>query len=187
MFTVRDLALISAFAALYLVYGAISGVTLRAVTLSQDLLFLIAALFAVLAIIVRQAWSATLLGTITGLVFLGTPGAPFPLHITASLIANGLAFDVYLRLMNRRTTPPTRWHIVTAATLGNLVMAVVGLSALQAVGSTWPYYVWAGFVLIGGLMGAIGALFGLAVVRRIRVSTTVSKGSIRVEPSVIRA
>ena len=117
MFTVRDLALISAFAALYLVYGAISGVTLRAVTLSQDLLFLIAALFAVLALIVRQAWSATLLGSITGLVFLGTPGAPFPLHITASLIANGLAFDMYLRLMNRRTTPPTRWHIVTAATL----------------------------------------------------------------------
>jgi hypothetical protein len=186
MFTVRDFALISAFAALYLVYGAISGVSLRAITLSQDLLFLIAALFAILAIVVRQAWSATLLGTITGLVFLGTPGAPFPLHITASLIANGLVFDTYLRLMNRRTTPPTRWNIVTAATLGNLVMAVVGLSALQAVGSTWPYYVWAGFVLIGGLMGTVGASFGLTVVRRIRVSTT-APGRIRVEPSLVRA
>src|SRR5713101_7472757 len=169
MFTVRDVALISALAALYLAYGYVSGVTLGSLIFSLDLLFLIAALFTILALIVRQPWSATLLGAITGLVFLGTPGAPFPLHITASLIGNGLVFDAYLLLMNRRTTPPSKPQIVTAATLGNLVMATVGLSALQVVGTVLPEYLWAVLVANSGLVGALGAVLGLAVVRRILV------------------
>jgi hypothetical protein len=122
MFTTRDLLLVSAFAAVYLAYGYVSGVTLpQQITHSADLFFLIATLFTVLALEVRQSWSATLLGTITGLIFLGTPGAPFPIHITASLVGNGLVFDGYLRLLSRRTIPPSKLHMVSAATLGNLL------------------------------------------------------------------
>ncbi len=184
MFTIREVSLISAFAALYLAYGYVSGVTLGSLIFSLDLLFLIAALFTILALIVRQPWSATLLGTITGLVFLGTPGAPFPLHITASLIANGLVFDAYLQLMNRRTIPPSKRQIVTAAVLGNLVMATVGLSALQAVGTVLPEYLWGVLVATSGLVGALGAVLGLAVVRRILVPVR-SKRSLGVEVSPV--
>jgi hypothetical protein len=179
--------LISAFAGLFLVWGYVSSTTLITFTHSEDLLFLLAALFTILSVVVRQSWSATLLGTITGIIFLGTPGAPFPLHITVSLIGNGLVFDAYLRLMNRRTTPPTRLHTITAATLGNLVMAVIGLSALQTVGTVLPVYLWVVFVAVGGLMGALGSLFGLTIVRRILVSSQVSSPSLRTETVPVRS
>src|SRR5437867_932424 len=162
MFTTRDLVLVSLFSGVFLAYGYISGVSLpQAITHSLDLFFLIATLFTILALEIRQSWSATLLGTITGLIFLGTPGAPAPYHITAALIGNGVVFDVYLRLMNRRTTPPTRLHIVSAAILGNLVMAIIGLSALQLVGPPLPVYLWEILVVANALLGAVGALFGI--------------------------
>src|SRR3989442_3273932 len=131
MFTTRDLVLVSLCSGVFLAYGYASGVSLpQAITHSLDLFFLIATLFTILALEIRQSWSATLLGTITGVIFLGTPGAPAPYHITAALVGNGLAFDLCLRVMSRRTIPPSRGQMVAAAAVGHLVMAVVGLSAL---------------------------------------------------------
>ncbi len=167
MYTNRDLALIAVFAALYTVWGFASSVALRSITLSGDLFFLIAVLFAVLAIIVEKPWSATTLGTILGLVFLGTP-APNVVHITLSLIANGLVFDVYLRMARFRFDSVSRVHILIAATLGNLVMAVIGLSAFQAAGTSFSILAWSLFVLGTGVLGTLGAGFGLIVVRRVR-------------------
>ncbi len=184
MYRTRDIALIAAFAGLYLAYGYVSSVTLRSFTRSTDLFFLIAALFTILAYEVRQPWSATFLGATTGIIFLGTP-APFAVHIAGSLVANGLVFDIYLRLMNRRTTPPSRFHVTSGAILGNLVMAIVGLSALQAVGTILPWYIWAGAIAADSLVGGLGALFGIAVVRRIRVSTRIGPRSLSIENSPI--
>jgi hypothetical protein len=171
LYTNRDLALIAAFAALYTVWGFASSVTLQPVTFSADLFFLIAALFAVLASIVRKSWSATILGTIVGLVFLGTP-APNVVHITISLIANGVVFDAYLRVVRLRYDSTSRVHIIIAATLGNLVMAVIGLSAFQATGTSFSLLVWSLFVLGTGALGTLGAAFGLIVVKRVRVLPT---------------
>ena len=182
MYQSRDIALIAVFAGLYLGYGYVSSVTLRSITRSTDLFFLIAVLFTVLAYEVRQSWSATLLGTITGIIFLGTP-APFALHIAASLIANGLVFDIYVRLMNRRTTPPSRLQVIMGATLGNFVMAIVGLSALQAVGASLPWYIWAVAIVGDSFVGGLGAVFGIAVVRRLRVSARIIPRSLSVESS----
>ncbi len=75
-------------------------------------------------------------------------------------------FDVYLRLMNRRTTPPSRLHVISGATLGNLVMAIVGLSALLAAGTALPWYIWAVAIVVDSLAGGLGAMFGIAVIRR---------------------
>lgn len=171
MYTNRDLTLIAAFAAVYIVWGFASSIALRAVTFSADLFFLIAVLFAVLAIIVPKPWSATILGAIVGLVFLGTP-APNVVHITISLVANGLVFDVYLRMVKLRYDTVPRAHIIVAATLGNLVMAVIGLSAFQATGTTFSVLAWSLFVLGTGLTGTLGAAFGLIVARRVRTSPT---------------
>ncbi len=161
--------MIAAFGALYTVWGFASSIALQSVTFSADLFFLIAALFAVLTAIVQKSWSATLLGTIVGLVFLGTP-APNVVHITVSLIANGLVFDVYLRMVKLRYDPASRVHIIIAATLGNLVMAVIGLTAFQATGTSFSLLAWSLFVLGTGALGTLGAAFGLIVVKRVRVS-----------------
>lgn len=173
MFGSRDLALVSGFAALLLAYGYVSSIFLRSFTRSSDLFFLIAALFAILAVVVGRIGTASLLGTVTGLVFLGTP-APFPPHIAASLVSNGLVFDLYLGITNR-TNPFLRRHIIVAAALGNFVMAVVGLATFQASGLVLPIQVWVLALVLDTLLGGFGALFGLKVAKRIRAPTTVAR------------
>jgi len=180
MFNSRDLVLVSSFSAILLAYGAFSGVYLTPVIHSIDLFFLIATLFTILALEIRQSWSATLLGTITGLIFFGTPGAPAPYHITAALVGNGLTFDLVLRLMIKRTMPPSRVQIVSAAAIGNFVMAIVGLSALQLT-VTITALQWAVLVPVTVLLGVAGALFGLALERRIRFTTRIPTRTLNVE------
>lgn len=166
-FTSRDIALVAGLSALYLAYGYASGVALGNTILSLDLFFLIAALFAVLAGVTRKAWSATLLGTTTGLLFLGTPSAPFPLHITISLIANGLVFDSYLRLRGLKTDEHLRNNLVIAGALGNFVMVPVGLGILQVVGTPTLPIMWAILLVGNTVLGALGALFGSIVIARL--------------------
>ncbi len=186
MYTTRDLVLVSLFSGVFLAYGYVSGVSLpQTITHSLDLFFLIATLFTILALEIRQSWSATLLGTITGVIFLGTPGAPAPYHITAALVGNGLAFDLCLRVMSRRTIPPSRGQMVAAAAVGNLVMAVVGLSALQPT-ITIPTLLWPVLLAATTLLGAAGSLFGIAVVRRLRVSTRNQTRTLSMETSTIQ-
>ena len=170
-FTSRDIALIAGLSALYLAYGYASGVALGNTVLSLDLFFLIAALFAVLVGLTRKMWSATTLGTITGLIFLGTP-APFPLHITLSLIANGFVFDLFLRLRRFESDEDMRINLVMAGALGNFVMVPVGLGILQAVGTLTPVVVWAISLVGNTVVGALGGLLGSVVIMRLGARRT---------------
>src|SRR5437879_13809442 len=89
----------------------------------------------------RKHWTSTLLALVTGLIFLATPGAPFPPHITLSLIANGIFFDLaLLAMLSRSTGPePTRNQLAVAGTLGNVVMVINALAALpHSIGVTIP-------------------------------------------------
>jgi hypothetical protein len=94
-FTSRDLALVAGMSALYLGYGYVSGVTLGHTIREVDLFFLISVLFTVLVSLTRKHWIATILGTVTGLILVATPGAP--LAVTLALIPNGIVFDLTLR------------------------------------------------------------------------------------------
>src|SRR5438093_1376629 len=89
--TVRDLALISGFAGILVADGYVSSLA-RAVTRTTDTFFLIAALFTVLALMTRKHWTSTLLALVTGLIFLATPGAPFPPDITMTTFSPSLSF-----------------------------------------------------------------------------------------------
>ena len=171
-FSSRDIALIAGLAALYLAYGYASGVALGNTVLSLDLFFLIAALFAVLAGVTKKMWSATALGTVTGLIFLGTPSAPFPAHITLSLIANGLVFDLYLKLRHFEKDHDLRNNLVIAGALGNFVMVPVGLGSLQAFGISTPSVLWAISLVGNTVVGALGALLGSIVITRLGARRT---------------
>src|SRR5207245_11227019 len=93
-FTSRDPPLVAVLTWLYLVDGYASGVTFGHTILELDLFFLISALFTIAVSMTGKRWSATLLGTVNGLILLGEPNAP--LAITLSLIPNGLVFDLAL-------------------------------------------------------------------------------------------
>jgi len=168
--TSRYVALVAALTALFIVYGYVSSIEFRPVTRSLDLFFLLPAFFAILVSLTGKKWGGTILGTIIGLIFLGTPSAAgnFSPHITASVIVNGLVFDLYLQRSGESLLDPSRRHLVVAGTLGNFVMAPTGLLILQAVGGPSSAVIWA-IALIGDtLAGALGAFFGTIVVERVK-------------------
>src|SRR5256712_3558837 len=133
--TSRYVALVAVLTALFTAYGYVSSVELRAITHSVDLFFLLPAFFAILISLTGKKWGGTILATIIGLIFLGTPsaGSNFSPHITASVIVNCLVFDLYLQHSGGSLRDPSRKHLVVAGTLGNLAMAPTGLLILQPV------------------------------------------------------
>jgi hypothetical protein len=168
--TSRYIALVAVLTALFTAYGYISSIEFRFVTRSLDLFFLLPAFFAILVSLTGKKWGGTILATIIGLIFLGTPsaGSNFSPHITASVIVNGLVFDLYLQHFGGSLLDPSRRHLVIAGTLGNLAMAPTGLLVLQAVGTASPALIWV-IALIGDtLIGAAGAFFGTIVVERVK-------------------
>jgi hypothetical protein len=168
--TSRYVALVAVLTALFTAYGYISSIEFRFVTRSLDLFFLLPAFFAILISLTGKRWGGTILATIIGLIFLGTPsaGSNFSPHITASVIVNGLVFDLYLQRFGGSLLDPSRRNLVIAGTLGNLAMAPTGLLVLQAVGTASPAVIWVVALLGDTLVGGAGAFFGTIVVERLK-------------------
>jgi hypothetical protein len=168
--TSRYVALVAVLTALFTAYGYISSIEFRFVTGSLDLFFLLPAFFAILVSLTGKKWGGTILATIIGLIFLGTPsaGSNFSPHITASVIVNGLVFDLYLQHFGGSLLDPSRRSLVIAGTLGNLAMAPTGLLVLQAVGTASPALIWVIALIRDTLVGAAGAFFGTIVVERVK-------------------
>ena len=166
----RYVALVAVLTALFTAYGYVSSVELRSLTRSLDLFFLLPAFFAILVSLTGKKWGGTVLATIIGLIFLPTPsaGSNFSPHIAASVIVNGLVFDLYLQHSGNSLLDPSRKHLVLAGTLGNLAMAPTGLFVLQAVGIASPAVIWAVALIGDTLVGAAGAFFGTIVVERVK-------------------
>ena len=137
---------------------------------------MIATLFTVLALTTRKRWTSTLLAMVTGLIFLATPGAPFPPHITLSLVANGLVFDLALLIMLARSRgpEPSRNQLAVAGSLGSGIMALVALPLIALFDPSaitkLPLAVWPGIVFGDAFIGLIGVLFGYLVAKRLHVS-----------------
>jgi hypothetical protein len=168
--TSRYVALVAVLTALFTAYGYISSIEFRFVTRSLDLFFLLPTFFAILISLTGKRWGGTILATIIGLIFLGTPsaGSNFSPHITASVIVNGLVFDLYLQRFGGSLLDPSRRNLVIAGTLGNLAMAPTGLLVLQAVGTASPAVIWVVALIGDTLVGAAGAFFGTIVVERVK-------------------
>jgi hypothetical protein len=135
-----------------------------------DLFFLISALFTISVSLTGRKWSATILGTITGLLLFGDPSAP--LGIGLSLIPKGLVFDMTLRGVNGSAGDLSKRRLAIAGALGNLAMAIAGLLIAIAVGALSAggvsLLVSSAIALVGNpIVGALGALLGIAVVERV--------------------
>ena len=155
--------------ALYSIYGYISGIELQPLTKSLDLFFLLPVFFAILVSLTGRKWTSTLLGTIIGLLFLyPTSGVPLSPHITISLIANGLVFDLYLRQSKTSLYDLSKKQLVTAGALGNFAMAIAGLLVFQIFIGPTALYLWVLHLIGDPVVGALGGLFGSAIVERVK-------------------
>ena len=165
----RYVALLAVFTALYSIWGFISGIELQPITQALDLFFLLPVFFALLVSLTGRKWSATLLGTIIGLLFLyPTAGVPVPIHIGVSLIVNGLVFDLYLRESKTSPYELSRKQLVTAAVLGNFAMAVAGLLVFQLFVAPQAALLWLFKLVADPIAGALGGFFGAIVVERVK-------------------
>lgn len=167
--TSRYVALVAVLTALYSVYGYTSGIALRGVTRSLDLFFLLPVFFAVLVSFTGKRWSSALFGMIIGLLFLyPTAGVPLSPHITISLIANGLVFDLFLRESKTSLYDLSKKQLVAAGALGNFAMAIVGLLVFQAFSGSQVWYIWTVALVGDPIAGALGGFFGWIVVERVK-------------------
>lgn len=163
------MTLIAVLTAVYSVYGYISGIELQPLTQSFDLFFLLPVFFSILVSLTGRRWSSTLLSTIIGLLFLyPTAGVPFSPHITISLIANGLVFDIFLRKSKTSFYDLSGRQLAMAGAFGNFAMAVSGFLVFQAFGRTSALYLWALHLVGDPLVGALGGLFGAIIIERVR-------------------
>lgn len=164
------LALVAVLTGLYLTYGYASGVTLGHAIFELDLFFLISTLFTILVSLTGRKWSATILGTINGLLLFADPNAP--LGIGLSLIPNGLVFDLALFGGNRVADVISKKRFVVAGALGSLAMAITGLLIAEAGGAlsaTGPSLIVSSVIALVGnpIVGILGALLGTVVVERV--------------------
>ena len=84
------------------------------------------------------------------------------------MIVNGLVFDLYLRESKASAYDLSRRQLITAATLGNLAMAVSGLLVFQLFIGAQTAELWA-IALIGDtIAGSLGGFFGSMVVDRVQ-------------------
>src|SRR5437899_9711710 len=120
--TSRYVALVAVLTAIFTAYGYISSIELRTVTRSLDLFFLLPAFFAILVSLTGKKWGGTILGTVIGMIFLGTPsaGSNFSPHITDAVIVNGLVFDLYLQRSGGSILVTSRYYLVLAISLTHL-------------------------------------------------------------------
>jgi hypothetical protein len=158
---------VAALTGLYLVYGYASGVALGHAIRELDLFFLISALFTIIVSLTGKPWSATLLGTVTGLILLGEPRAPPA--VTVALIPNGIVFDLVLLARNHNLVNMSKIRLIIAGAFGNLAMAISGLIIVQlgALAAPISMTIWLVALTTDPLVGAAGALLGTVVVERV--------------------
>jgi hypothetical protein len=167
--TSRYVALVAVLAALYSVYGYTSGIALRNATRSLDLFFLLPVFFAILVSLTGKRWSSSLFGAIIGLLFLyPTAGVQLSPHITLSLIANGIVFDLSLLESKASLYELSKRQLVMAGALGNFAMAIVGLLVFQVLSGSQAWYIWTVALVGDPIAGALGGFFGWTVVERVR-------------------
>ena len=163
------MALLAVLTALYSIYGYISGIELQPLTQSLDLFFLLPIFFSILVSLTGRRWSSTLLSTIIGLLFLyPTAGVPASPHITISLIANGLVFDIYLRKSKNSFYDLSRRQLAIAGAFGNLAMAISGFLVFQVLSGPSPWYLWILHVVGDPVVGALGGLSGAVIIERVK-------------------
>jgi hypothetical protein len=161
--------LVAALAALYSIYGIVSGIELRPFTQSLDLFFLLPVFFTILISLTGKKWSSTILATIIGLLFLyPTAGVPFSPHITVSLIVNGLVFDLYLQESKTDLYDISERQLIIAGALGNFGMSIAGLLIFQVFIGAQATLLWILKPIADTFVGVLGGFFGWLVIERVK-------------------
>ena len=132
--TTRHIAVIALLSALYSILGAASGLLVGPLLRGYPAHLFRGLTMSMTAAYSQRKWSTTLMGFISGIIFLVIVPAPAPYLLAASLAA-GLAYDAVIMVGGRYAeSSRRRGRIVLGTVVSSVAEAVVALSILTYVG-----------------------------------------------------
>ncbi len=132
--TTRHVAVIALLSALYSILGGASGLLVGPLLRGYPAHFFRGLTMSMTAAYSQRRWSTTLMGFISGLIFLVIVPAPASYLLASSLVA-GLAYDAVIMVGGRYAeSSRRRGRIVLGTVVSSVAEAVVALSILTYVG-----------------------------------------------------
>ncbi len=157
----RTIAMIGLFSALYIVS---SGIVSFITQVGYPEHFLRGLLMTSLIVRTRRKWSATLMGAVSGLVFVFVP-APAP-YLLPSTFVSGLVFDLVLMIGTYASSSRSTPRLMIAVAVSGVAESLVALAILTYAGFfgklfTALVYAWSTDVVLNAILSVTGAMIAI--------------------------
>jgi hypothetical protein len=155
-------ALIGLFSALYIVS---SGIVSFITQVGYPEHFLRGLLMTALVLRTGRKWSATIMGAVSGIVFVVVVPSPAP-YLLASTFVSGLVFDLVLMIGSYVNSVRSTPKLLIGAAVSGVAESLVALAILTYAGFfgkafTALAYAWSTDVLLNIILSVIGAIIAI--------------------------
>jgi hypothetical protein len=167
----QGIALSAILAAVYVAFALIAGYLIGNITHGVENFIVRSLLFVILAGLTVGFGYSTIMGGISGLLLEFTIPTPIPFYLLPSLFAYGLVFDLATNLNRAPNTNLSTLRVLLATILASAAMSVVALTVFTLAGFFPPPLlpiIWGLEITTDVVLGVIGAVIGLALVRQLR-------------------
>jgi hypothetical protein len=167
----QGIALSAILAAVYVAYALLSSYLIGSITHGIDNFILRSLLFVVLVGLTSGFGYSTMMGGISGLVLEFTVPSPVRFYLLPSLLTYGLLFDVIMNIGKSYSDLSFIVRVILGTILASMSMSAVALAIFTLVGFFPPDLlplVWSLGILRDVVLGVIGAIIGLIIVRQLK-------------------
>lgn len=165
------MALTALLSAVYVSYALVSSYLVGAVTHGVDNFIVRSLVFVVLGSMMRRFGFCTIMGGVTGLLLEFTVPTPVRFYLVLSLLAYGLVFDVVVNFHRESERGLPTIRLLLGTVLASVAMSSTALAVFTLVGFFPPPLlplIWGLEIAVDVTMGVIGAVIGIALIRRIQ-------------------
>jgi LytS/YehU family sensor histidine kinase len=169
--TAKNIAVIALISALYAVLGTLSGLLVGPALRGYPAHFFRGLTMSVAAAYSGRMWSTTLMGLISGLVFLALVPAPAP-YLLASTLAAGLVYDLVVAAGGSyQVSSRRRGRILSAVSLSGLAESLVALAILTYLGffqvpASVLAMIWVGAIAANLVLSVAGSSITILILNR---------------------
>lgn len=158
----RMIAMVGLFSALYIVS---SGIVSFVSQVGYPEHFLRGLLMTALILRTDRKWSATLMGAVSGIVFVLVVPSPAP-YLLASTFVSGLVFDLVLMIGSYANSVRSAPKLMIGVAISGVAESLVALAILTYAGFfgrafTALVYAWSADVILNIILSVIGAVLAI--------------------------
>jgi len=173
MKTTRQITVISLLSALYSVLGTASGLLVGPALRGYPAHIFRGLTMSMTAAYSQRKWSTTLMGLISGLIFLAIVPAPAP-YLLASSLAAGLVYDIVIGFGGHYAESSRRRRRIAAGTIisgvaeAAVAMAILTYVGLFTVTPTVLAIIWVSAIAANIVLSLAGASITILLLRRFK-------------------